>query len=283
VKSTPTIFLAAFVVASISWGSFVLAPQLQVGSLTLTKPEGSENFYPSQRPGLASQGAEVYRSLGCVYCHSQQVRQESAHCDIMLTDLGTNTARLKAVLAEIHPGAAMTPGKVAQAANVPAAEPVAARLRDAGAKIEVHVIPAGPDIARGWGSRQSVAQDYLFDHPTQLGTRRAGPDLSNVGLGKPEDWHLLHLYAPKAVLPDSTMPPYPFLFEKRKMSGTGSPDALKLPEKFRPEVGYEIIPKQSARALAAYLASLRVTQPLVEAPFTLVQADTPASTNSPAK
>ena len=50
------------------------------------------------------------------------------------------------------------------------------------AKSETHIIATGPDIARGWGVRQSVAEDYLYDDPVQLGSLRAGPDLADVGV-----------------------------------------------------------------------------------------------------
>ena len=74
-KSSSIIFLAAFIALSASWGGFVLVPQLQLGRADQAKTVPAEDKYPIARPGLAQQGAEVYRSLGCVYCHSQQVGQ----------------------------------------------------------------------------------------------------------------------------------------------------------------------------------------------------------------
>jgi len=287
VKSSAAIFLAAFVAASASWAGFVLAPQIQLGSLKQANPTGSDNLYPSARPGLAAQGAEVYRSLGCVYCHSQQVRQEGAYCEVLLTEIGTNRARVEAIVAELNPAyrkdAALKPGLVAVVKDVPTGEPLVAKFKPAGGKAELRVVTTGPDIARGWGIRQSVAQDYLFDQPVQLGTRRNGPDLSNIGAGKPAEWQLLHLYAPKAVVPNSTMPPYRFLFSTRKASGTKSTDALQLPKDFGPADGSEVVPTEAARALVAYLASLRVDVPLFEAPVTVAPAAAPPGTNSPAK
>lgn len=279
-KSTATIFLAAFAAASFSWAGFVLAPQIQLGQLTQAKPTGSDNLYPAARPGLAAQGAEVYRSLGCVYCHSQQVRQESSHVDVMLNEIGTNAAKVAAIVSELnHPlraAAGVQIGKITEVADVPAGEPLVARLRDAGAKADLKVVATGSDISRGWGIRQSVAQDYLFDHPVQLGTRRSGPDLSNAG-SKPAEWHLLHLYNP-TIVENSTMPPYPFLFETRKKTGNGSPDALKV----KTADGYEVVPTEAARALVAYLRSLRVDAPLYEAPVTVAQVVAPTSTNNAA-
>jgi cytochrome c oxidase cbb3-type subunit 2 len=44
--------------------------------------EMTGNFYPTQRPGQARQGAEVYRANGCYYCHTQQVRPRELGGDI---------------------------------------------------------------------------------------------------------------------------------------------------------------------------------------------------------
>ena len=59
------------------------------------------------------------------------------------------------------------------------------QITAAGGKSETHIVATGPDIARGWGMRQSVAEDYLYDQPVQLGSLRAGPDLANVGVRAP--------------------------------------------------------------------------------------------------
>lgn len=285
-KSTSTIFLAAFIAASASWAGFVLAPQIQLGDLAQSKPTGSDTLYPTARPGLAAQGAEVYRSLGCVHCHTQQVRQEGAYCEVVLTKLGTNLPSVQAVLAKFGTSSSKESpqlGVIARVADVPAGEPLKAALKKAGATAELHTIATGTDIARGWGFRQSIAQDYLYDQPVQLGARRNGPDLSNIGAGKPSDWQLVHLFQPKAVVKDSTMPPYPFLFQIRKQGAARSPEALNLPAGFAPASDMEVVPTEAGRALVAYLASLRKDAPFFEAPFTLAQTGTEVSTNSAAK
>src|SRR4051812_17104657 len=43
----------------------------------------------------------------------------------------------------------------------------------------------GADQARGWGERQSVARDYIFQLRPQLGASRLGPDLANLAGRKP--------------------------------------------------------------------------------------------------
>jgi len=93
------------------------------------------------------------------------------------------------------------------------------------------------------------------------------------------EWHLLRLYNPKLVEKKSVMPPYRFLFEKRKIGREPSPNALRLTGEFAPERDCEIVPTDQAKALAAYLISLRADAVIFETPMTVAVA---ASTNAPA-
>jgi cbb3-type cytochrome oxidase cytochrome c subunit len=292
----PLLFLAAFFALATSWSGFVLAPQLQIGRLQQTNTVGSgSTTYPVARPGLAGQGLQVYRANGCAYCHSQQVGQTGTLLEIALTEAGTNHAPTIAALLKLleplpdQPAylSALPPmedlrAKVAgQAALVglpkaflvsstrEAANAAVATLNSTGAKAQLWIVPTGPDLSRGWGRRRSVAEDFLFDAPVMPGSQRVGPDLANVGAWRPDvNWHLLHLYAPQVQVKGSAMPPYRFLFEKRKVDRQPSPEALVLPPEAALPAGYEIVPKPAARALAAYLVSLRAEAPLFTAPLT---------------
>jgi cbb3-type cytochrome oxidase cytochrome c subunit len=290
VKSGALIFLAAFLALAGSWGGFVLAPQIQFGRNVQAKAIGTGDLYPQARPGLAKQGLEVYRANGCVYCHSQQVGQEGTLCEVVLTDAGTNAAATLAAISTLDSELANTnavillarlPKAILTVADMNAAELALKTLEAAGAKAEVRVTAIGPDIARGWGRRRTVAQDYLFDYPVQLGSHRIGPDLANVGLRQPDaNWQFRHLYAPRSEVKGSTMPPYRFLFESRTAGAKPSPDALQFSSEIAP-LGYEIIPKPEAKALVAYLLSLRADAPLFEAPLTPPPASPVTSTNAP--
>lgn len=57
----------------------------------------------------------------------------------------------------------------------------------------------------------SLAAESMYDHPFQWGSKRTGPDLARVGGRYSDDWHVQHLIDPRAVVPDSIMPPYAFL------------------------------------------------------------------------
>ena len=122
----------------------------------------------------------------------------------------------------------------------------------------------GSDQARGWGERQSVARDYVYQAAVQLGRIRIGPDLTNLAGRKPtapdrEDLLKL-LYTG-----EGSMPPYQFLFARRKVVGQVSDRALKLTGRLEAPAGYEIVPTARAERLAAYLLSLNTVYDYPEA------------------
>ena len=71
----------------------------------------------------------------------------------------------------------------------------------------------------------SVAGEYVYDHPFQWGSKRTGPDLARVGGRYSDDWHRLHLVQPRDVVPDSNMPGYPWL-DDRKIDATVTPTKM---------------------------------------------------------
>lgn len=202
-KHGSLIFLGTLATMAASWFGLVAVPRQQLGALntdTSTNAAGAVVVYPPARSGEAAQGHALYVSLGCVACHTQQVRPENG----------------------------------------------------------------GGDLARGWGERRSVARDYLRDTPVQLGASRLGPDLANYGerLGT-NDFNLVRLYNPRLVVTNSTCQALPFLFEQRPVGLAGRPaDALPLADD-----GFAVLPGIKARQLAAYLASLKTTAELPEAPL----------------
>lgn len=61
----------------------------------------------------------------------------------------------------------------------------------------------------------SLAAESMYDRPFQWGSKRTGPDLARVGKKYSDEWHKLHLENPRAVVPESIMPPYKFLSERK--------------------------------------------------------------------
>lgn len=264
-KNGFVIFLATFVVMGASWAVFVLGSQLDLGGAGQVPVLNSSDTYPQNRPGEANQGLQVYRANGCVACHTEQVQQSGVVCDVVLTGAGKDPEAVTNLLATLQ----------LNGLNDEQAENVAGQIAAAGGKTETHIVPVGADIPR-YGLRHSVAEDFLYDNPVQIGSIRIGPDLANAGARLPDaNWQLLHLYAPRSVVKDSMMPPFHYLFEVRKVGRAPSPGALNLPPGFAPAAGYEVVPKPEAKLLVAYLLSLHADVPLYDAPFTPITTAKP--------
>ena len=122
----------------------------------------------------------------------------------------------------------------------------------------------GPDSERGWG-RVSVPGDYYYDKPHLLGSMRTGPDLFNIGARQPsKDWHLGHLYQPRAYVPGSIMPSYPYLFEVKDQADAGE-EVLKLPPGVGPP-GRVVVALPEALDLVKYLQGMDHTYPVLPPP-----------------
>jgi cbb3-type cytochrome oxidase cytochrome c subunit len=284
-KNGFSVFIAAFIALGASWCGFVLAPVLQLGTAKQTTVLVSGDTYPVQRIGAATLGLQVYRANGCASCHTEQIQQDGIVFDVVLTSAGKNEAAVvNAIVGFIKNTPEFAPVNlpktILHGVSKELADSASDKITTAGDKAEIHIVATGADISRGWGVRRSVAADFLYDSPVQLGAQRIGPDLADVGarLGN-ADWQLLHLYAPQSVVKNSAMPPFRFLFEvRKKINGESSANALNLPKEFAPsDSNYEVVPTQEAKQLAAYLLSLRADAPLYEAPFTPSQVSTNAS------
>lgn len=57
----------------------------------------------------------------------------------------------------------------------------------------------------------SLAAESQYDHPMLWGSKRTGPDIARLGGKYSDDWHVAHLINPRAVVPTSIMPAYPWL------------------------------------------------------------------------
>ena len=123
------------------------------------------------------------------------------------------------------------------------------------------------DMDKVWVDRPGISADYAGiertdvwrNTATLMGTERTGPDLTNVGKRQPsEAWNLVHLYQPRAVVKQSIMPAYPWLFEvKEELDSTDV--EVNIPEEYRKGIKGNIVAKQEALDLVAYLQGLKQT------------------------
>lgn len=116
------------------------------------------------------------------------------------------------------------------------------------------------DIDKPYG-RASTAKDYAMAKQPMLGTQRTGPDLANVGVRQPSElWNLIHLYNPRATVPQSAMPGYPWYFEEKDKAGADD-TVVPIPEPYAP-TGKTVVATDEAIGLVRYLQSLK--QPKLE-------------------
>ena len=57
----------------------------------------------------------------------------------------------------------------------------------------------------------SIAEESMYDHTYQWGSKRTGPDIARVGGKYSDEWHRKHLKYPRDVVPESVMPNFFFL------------------------------------------------------------------------
>lgn len=78
-----SLVIAAGVLATVaaSYVGLVAIPNWQVDRLDPVRLESGET-YPRELTDREKRGREVYKDLGCIYCHSQQVRQNDFGGDI---------------------------------------------------------------------------------------------------------------------------------------------------------------------------------------------------------
>lgn len=121
------------------------------------------------------------------------------------------------------------------------------------------------DMDKQFGNRPSIASDYAGIHrmdfwrntATLMGTERTGPDLVNIGNRQPSQaWQLLHLYQPRAVVEQSIMPAYSWLFTEKEKLSAGDVE-VNVPGKFTNGSKIKIVATKEALQLVAYLQSLK--------------------------
>jgi cytochrome c oxidase cbb3-type subunit 2 len=89
----------------------------------------------------------------------------------------------------------------------------------------------------------SLAAESMYDRPFQWGSKRTGPDLARVGNKYSDDWHKDHLNDPRAVVPGSIMPGYPWL-EKNELDTAEIAQDLKV----QATLGVPYTPEMIAKA-----------------------------------
>jgi len=308
-KGVTAIFLGIFGTFAFSWTGLMLIPNFQIGHLDPQADEEGTDIYPVPRSGMAERGRKIYAANGCVYCHSQQVRADYAASDIE-RKWGTRRSAPRdyifdrpALLGKMRVGPDLSNiGKRAPSEDqnasappntspAPSASPAAGASASPAASVSAPAAPTGPSPAAS-ASVPAVAANSPAAPPTSAVSASVPPPSQSPaasagttpapGDGPPlysAAWHHLHLYSPRSVLAGSSsnMPAYKFLYEKRRVSGERSAEALKLTGPDAVDNEWEIVPTYDAKCLVAYLMSLDQSHDLKEAKLLSGPAPAPAS------
>src|SRR5882757_10256966 len=300
-KGLAPLFLGIFGTFAFSWIGLTVIPTWQIGHLNPESDEEGTDIYPRPQSGMFTRGEHVYAANGCVYCHSQQVRADYIANDIerkwgnrrsaprdyiferpvflgkmrMGQDLANTGARAPAPeegspapptgASPAPQGAAASSPPPAQAvAASPATSPVKATSPSAATAVAATSPGGSPSPSPGQvanttpgGSSPAAPSAQTPGAPWPIQTAGLPPMYSAA-------WHHVHLYAPRSINPDSNMPSYRFLYEKRRIAGEHSAEALQLSSSDAPPAGWEVVPTYDAKCVVAYLMGLNQSHPLKE-------------------
>jgi cytochrome c oxidase cbb3-type subunit II len=121
------------------------------------------------------------------------------------------------------------------------------------------------DMDKVFGNRPGMASDYANigrtsiwqNTATLMGTERTGPDLTDVGNRQSsKDWNLMHLYNPRAVVKQSIMPSYKWLFEIKE-NPSKDDVIVAIPPQFLDGATGKVVATKEALQLVAYIQSLK--------------------------
>ncbi|HEX4639297.1 MAG TPA: cbb3-type cytochrome c oxidase subunit II [Chthoniobacterales bacterium] len=278
-KGLAPLFLGLFGTFAFSWLGLTVIPNMQIGALSPQSDEEGTDTYPVPKSGMADHGRRVFAANGCVYCHSQQIRPYYAGTDLdRVRDAGPSPRpkwgeRRSAPRDYIfeQPVLLGQDRLGPDLANMGKAVPTESDQPPAAPAANASPPPPGAAPSPPAAPPTAAASAAPPSSPTAPAAAAASPSPSpnpdDIPPAYSEAWHHRHLYSPRSVSPDnrdSTMPAYRFLYEKHRLEGERSADALQLTGSDAAPPGYEIVPSYDAKCLVAYLMSLDQSHPLKE-------------------
>jgi cbb3-type cytochrome oxidase cytochrome c subunit len=305
-KGFTPLVLGILATLAFSWLGLAYIPDLQIGHLDPQSDEEGTDIYPMPKSGMAERGRRIYVANGCFYCHSEQLRADYAASDIdRPRDAGPSPPpkwggrrsaprdyifdrpallgkmRLGPDLANI--GKAAPAEEEAAPAQPSPANPAAPNASPPAANASPAPAPAA--------AQQNVKPAAQSPNPPAPGASAPQTAAAPSPAAPPSEspapysaaWHHQHLYAPRSLNLDSNMPAYKFLYQKRRVGGERSADAINLRSEGAPGEGWEIVPTYDAKCLVAYLMSLNQSHPLNEVKSAAPPAASPATAKPAAK
>src|SRR5438132_1581394 len=308
-KGFTPLVLGILATLAFSWLGLAYIPDLQIGHLDPQSDEEGTDIYPMPKSGMAERGRRIYVANGCFYCHSEQVRADYAASDIDRARDAAPSPPSKwgdrrsaprdyifdrpALLGKMRMGPDLANiGKAAPAEEEAApAQPSPANPANPvppGASPPAANASPPPGNAAAQQNAKPTPQPSTPPAPAASPAQAAtapSPAASPSEFPAPYSaaWHHQHLYAPRSLNLDSDMPAYKFFYEKRRVGGEQSADAINLRGEGAPGEGWEIVPTYDAKRLVAYLMSLNQSHPLNEVKSTAPPAATPPGAKPVAK
>jgi cytochrome c oxidase cbb3-type subunit II len=81
-KSITRLILGIFILFGLAWIGLVAYPYMTFAELKADRDSVTNELTPPGMPGVAQQGSHVFAANGCVYCHSQFIRDKDEGGDI---------------------------------------------------------------------------------------------------------------------------------------------------------------------------------------------------------
>jgi len=291
-KGLIPLFVGLFGTFTFSWVGLTVIPNLQIGALNPQSDEEGTDIYPVPQSGMVERGSRIYTANGCIYCHSRQVRPDYAASDIdrkwgarrsaprdYIFDrpVALGKERMGPDLANV--------GKRGETQESPAPNAPASSPAPSGGAATSPAAGQSPAPSNAAPPKPPAGAASLppGNSPAQPAAASASPNPTGEPALYSEAWHHRHLYAPRSMTPDtrdSNMPAYQFLYEKRRINGERSADAVQLTGPDAPPSGWEVVPTYDAKCLVAYLMAQDQSHPLKEvkgAPGAAPPAGSPAT------
>jgi cbb3-type cytochrome oxidase cytochrome c subunit len=258
-------------------------------SASVVAATASASPLPQASPATTSAESKAAASVAASASPSVSVAAATASASPPLQSSPATTSAESKAAASVAPAASASPSINVAAATASASPPpqAAPATTSTAAATAASVAPAGSvspsaSVAAATASASPPAQSS----PTTTSTPAATPAEivapTTTPDGKPlpytAAWHHQHLYAPRSITPDSNMPAFRFLYQKRRINGEASPDSLNFAGNAndRPAEGWEIVPTYDAECLVAYLMSRDQSHALKEAKSATAPASSPA-------
>ena len=80
-KHLSLLFCGVFFAIALCFAGLILSSNIQIGALEPRALAEDDPLYPKPKVGLAQQGKQVYKEMGCAYCHTQQVSRKGLRAD----------------------------------------------------------------------------------------------------------------------------------------------------------------------------------------------------------